>query len=224
MTDNPNGYIAIGDIHGCAKTLEALLTNLDAEYGETRTYVFLGDYVDRGPSTKEAIDILLRFRKNHDCVFIRGNHDAMLLDYYSDKENLDYLNFGGAQTLESYYRSCPDHKIPYAHLRFLVSTQLYLDTEHWMFVHGGVPPNMTIAEAIADTKVHDSFLWTRKHLETDDNDWEKTVVFGHTPVRQPIGKNNMIGIDTGCVYEQFGKLTAVVLPEEEFVQISRIDF
>ena len=57
-----------------------------------------------------------------------------------------------------------------------------------------------------------------------DNNWEKTVVFGHTPVRQPIVKNNMIGIDTGCVYEQFGKLTAVLLPEIEFVQQKRIDF
>ena len=82
---------------------------------------------------------------------------------------------------------------------------------------------MTTKEALEDEDVYSSFLWQRDHLQTDNN-WEKTVVFGHTPVRQPIVKNNMIGIDTGCVYEQFGKLTAVLLPEIEFVQQKRIDF
>jgi serine/threonine protein phosphatase 1 len=217
------GYIAIGDIHGCSATLETLLARLDAEYGAERTYVFLGDYVDRGPNSKQVIDLLLKFSESHNCEFIRGNHDQMLLNYYADNTYYEYLNYGGAVTLESYYSQCPDRKIPFAHLKFLIGTKLFVEADHWVFVHGGLPPKVSVREALDDTAWHDSFLWNRDHLENEENEWEKTVVFGHTPVRQPIQKNNMIGIDTGCVYPQFGKLTAVVLPELEFVQQKRID-
>ncbi len=224
MTQKTEGYIAIGDIHGCVETLKTLLQRLDDDYGASREYVFLGDYVDRGPSSKEVIDTLIEFSQDHTCHFIRGNHDQMFLTYYQDNTYYEYLNHGGAYTLESYYASCPDQKVPYKHLKFLITTKLFHEAEHWVFVHGGLPPNMTVAEALADEDVYNSFLWTRDHLESEDNEWEKTVVFGHTPVRQPIEKDNMIGIDTGCVYEQFGKLTAVILPEKEFVQQKRIDF
>jgi serine/threonine protein phosphatase 1 len=223
MINNHKGYIVIGDIHGCAKTLDALLNRLVAEYGDDRTYIFLGDYVDRGPNSKEVIDLLITFSKSNHCIFIRGNHDQMFLTYYQDNKYYEYLNFGGAHTLESYYASCPDKKVPYSHLKFLASTILFYDTNYYVFVHGGLPPNMSIKEALEDEDVFSSFLWQRDHLQIDNN-WEKTVVFGHTPVRQPIVRNNMIGIDTGCVYEQFGKLTAVLLPEIEFVQQKRIDF
>lgn len=224
MTKHTNGYIAIGDIHGCVETLKLLLTRLHEEYSDTKTYVFLGDYVDRGPSSKQVIDTLLEFKVDHDCVFIRGNHDQMLLTYYSDNRYYEYLNHGGAHTLESYYESCPDNKIPYAHLKFLIGTKLFHEAEHWVFVHGGLPTDRTIKDALEDESIYNSFLWNREHLEKADNEWEKTVIFGHTPVRQPIEGKNMIGIDTGCVYEQFGKLTALILPEREFVQQKRIDF
>lgn len=224
MTHNPEGYIAIGDIHGCIKTLNALLERLTLEYGTDRTFVFLGDMVDRGPDSKKVIERLIEFSKTHTCEFVRGNHDQMLLNYYADNSFLDYLSSGGAQTLESYIQDCPDGKIPYAHLKFLMSTKLYVEAEHWVFVHGGLPPELPVREALDDASWHDSFLWERRHLEKEHNEWEKTVVFGHTPVREPIIKDNMIGIDTGCVYKQFGKLTAVVLPEREFIQQKRIDF
>ncbi len=224
MTNQRDGYIAIGDIHGCAQTLTMLLERLDEEYGTSREYVFLGDYVDRGPSSKEVIDILIEFNKTHTCHFIRGNHDQMFMTYYQDNKYYEYLNFGGAHTLESYYATCPDKKVPFSHLKFLAKTKLFHEAEEWVFVHGGLPPNMTIEEALSDEDVYSSFLWNRDHLESEENKWEKTVVFGHTPVRQPIFKDKMIGIDTGCVYEQFGKLTAVILPENDFVQQKRIDF
>jgi len=223
MTQQRVGYIAIGDIHGCVQTLKKLLTRLDDEFGDSREYVFLGDYVDRGPSSKEVIDILIEFEKSHLCHFIRGNHDQMFMMYNQDNTYYEYLNFGGAQTLES-YASSSDKKVPESHFKFLASTKLFYETEHWVFVHGGLPPKMTVAEALANEEVYNSFLWMRDHIENGDNKWEKTVVFGHTPVREPIEKNNMIGIDTGCVYEQFGNLTAVILPEQEFVQQKKIDF
>ena len=162
MTNNTDGYIAIGDIHGCVRTLKVLLERLDDEFGTSREYVFLGDYVDRGPSSKEVIDLLLEFAKTHPCQFIRGNHDQMFLTYYQDNKYYEYLNYGGAHTLESYYASCPDNKVPYAHLKFLISTKLFHETENWVFVHGGLPPNMTVEESLADEDAYSSFLWNLK--------------------------------------------------------------
>lgn len=224
MKENLKGYVAIGDIHGCSKTLTELLRRLENEFGETRTYVFVGDYVDRGPHSKEVVDILIEFNKSHDCVFLRGNHDAMLLRYQQDKSWVDWFDYGGDATMESYYQSCPDSKIPYAHLKFFINTKLYYEAEDFLFVHGGLPIDKTVAEALADESIHSSFLWTRDHINKEVQKWEKTVIFGHTPDRSPIHRKNMIGIDTGCVYQQYGKLTAVALPERDFIQQKNIDF
>ncbi len=224
MSSEHQEIIAIGDIHGCSKTLKALLERLDAAYGNTRTFVFLGDYVDRGPDTKGVVDILLDFAGNHNCVFLRGNHDAMLLMAYPRKFMLDWYDNGGDATMESYQKGDSDVEIPQRHLRFFINTRLYYDTPDWFFVHGGVPPDMKIKDAVAQRSLWNSFLWRRDHIETEDNVWEKTVIFGHTPVRTPITGKNKIGIDTGCVYEHLGKLTALLLPEMDFVQQQRIDF
>lgn len=223
MSSKKEGVIAIGDIHGCSKTLTILLKRLDSVYGNERTYVFMGDYVDRGPDSKGVIDILINFSKTHNCVFLRGNHDAMLLMAYP-KYLLDWFDNGGDATMESYQHGDSSIEIPQEHLRFFVGTQLYYDTPNWFFVHGGIPPKLTIKEAIADESLYSSFLWRRDHLTEENNVWEKTVVFGHTPARSPITGKNMIGIDTGCVYEHFGKLTAVIFPEVDFVQQKRTDF
>lgn len=224
MSTSAKGFIAIGDIHGCSKTLIELLSRLNREFGNSRTYVFLGDYVDRGPDSKKVVDTLIDFSKDHECVFLRGNHDAMLLRYQQDKSWVDWFDYGGDFTMESYHQSCADSKIPYAHLKFFISTKLYFEAEDFLFVHAGLPIDKTVAEALEDKTLHNSFLWTRDHINKEVQKWEKTVVFGHTPDRSPIHRKNMIGIDTGCVYKQFGKLTAVALPERDFIQQKNIDF
>lgn len=224
MKGDKGGYIAIGDIHGCSKTLKLLLDRLDDEFGDSRVYVFIGDYVDRGPDSKGVIDLLLDFRKSHDCVFLRGNHDAMLLNYQADKSWVQWFDNGGATTIDSYGDDGTDTSIPYEHLKFFVDTELFLDTPEYLFVHGGVPADSTIESALKDESLYSSFMWRREHIYSDHNMWEKTVVFGHTPVRSPIDEQRKLGIDTGCVYPQYGKLTAVVLPEKDFVQQKNIDF
>lgn len=224
MSSEQLKVIAIGDIHGCSKTLKVLLNRLDEAFGNSRTYVFLGDYVDRGPDTKGVIDLLIEFSLTHTCEFLRGNHDAMLLMAYPRRNMLDWYDNGGDATMESYQKGDSSVTIPQNHLRFFIKTKLYYDTPNWFFVHGGVPPDKTIKESVATRSLWNSFLWRRDHLESEDNIWEKTVVFGHTPSRSPITGKNLLGIDTGCVYEHYGKLTAVILPEVDFVQQKRIDF
>ncbi|MDX1636710.1 MAG: metallophosphoesterase family protein [Balneolaceae bacterium] len=211
-------FVAIGDIHGCAESIKALVKKL-SDYRD-REFVFVGDYIDRGPASKEVVDYLMEFRKEQSCVFIRGNHEQMLLDACNgDKLDLWLMN-GGRTTLQSYDTTPNELSIPEEHMAFYENTRLYYDTEDFFFVHAGLSPARTIEQSVQDEANHEDFLWERSHLNAFETPWEKTVVFGHTPRSHPIQKEHMLGIDTGCVYESlgYGKLTAALLPEKKFIQ------
>ncbi len=210
------GLIAIGDIHGCAQTLEVLLERLAPEPHDH--LVFVGDYVDRGPDTRAVIEHLLDLRQRRHCTFLRGNHEAMMLGYLDRGEyELWYAN-GGPATLQSYRNDAFEIEIPEAHQTFIRETILYLDTPDFFFVHAGLKPNRTIEENLEkyDERV---FLWERSHLEARKFAWEKTVVCGHTPLREPLDRDRLLAIDTGCVFSMhpgLGRLTAVRLPERTY--------
>ena len=127
---------------------------------------------------------------------------------------------GGRTTLKSYDTTPDELDMPNEHLEFYKNTRLYYDTEDYFFVHAGLSPAKTIEQSLQDEANHEDFLWERSHLNAFETPWEKTVVFGHTPRSHPIQKEKMLGIDTGCVYESlgYGKLTAALLPEKEFIQ------
>lgn len=210
--------VAIGDIHGCLRTLNALLDKLADQ--SDRTFVFIGDYIDRGNDSKGVIDRLMAFEKEQKCVFIRGNHEQMLLDAYNNDELDMWLMNGGKSTIASYNGTYKNLNIPDEHIRFYEHTEMFYDTQDYFFLHAGLSPQKTIAESLLSPREVENFLWERDHLNAFTTPWEKTVVFGHTPRSRPIKKGKMIGIDTGCVYDRlgYGKLTAVLLPEEDYVQ------
>jgi len=108
------GLIAIGDIHGCAKSLDALLERL--ELSDDDHLLFVGDYIDRGPDSKGVIDRLLDLREEYECTFLRGNHESLMLGYLNAGAfNLWRVN-GGIATLQSYMKNGqPDVEIPEAH-------------------------------------------------------------------------------------------------------------
>lgn len=210
--------IAIGDIHGCCDSMEAMLEKLKP-YSD-RQFIFVGDYIDRGPDSKKVVNRLIELEKQVDVVFLRGNHEQMLLDAVDQGNFSLWLMNGGRSTLNSYGIQGQSTDIPEDHLEFYRNTKLYYETDDYFFVHAGLSPAKTIKESLKDKKQMKEFLWERSHLNAFETAWEKTVVFGHTPRPNPIKKDNMLGIDTGCVYDRvgYGKLTAVKLPEEEFIQ------
>jgi len=217
-------YVAIGDIHGCAKTLEALLKHL--EIYNDRVFVFVGDYIDRGPDSKSVVDQLIQFSEEHQCVMLQGNHEYMMLDALFRNNYAGWELNGGQATINSYMDKNGEAFIPEEHMEFYQNTKLFYDTPDYFFVHAGLDPKMTVADSIADPDQTERFIWERSHLRTLGNKWEKTVVFGHTPRSEPIKGPNMIGIDTGCVYSKrrgLGNLTAVLLPEMTFIQQESLD-
>jgi len=213
------GLIAIGDIHGCACTLDALLERLAPTPNDH--LVFVGDYVDRGPDSKGVIDRLIALRETYSCTFLRGNHEALMMGYFDHSEYDLWRINGGIATLNSYLNEDHHLVIPSAHLDFVHDTELYLDTPSFFFVHAGIRPERTVAESIEEED-EEVFLWERGHLKAHTLVWEKTVVCGHTPQEEPINIEKLLNIDTGCVYYMhrgLGHLTAVRLPEREFIVV-----
>ncbi len=213
------GLIAIGDVHGCARSLDALMEALSAKPDDH--LVFVGDYIDRGPDSKGVIDRALQLREEFRCTFLRGNHEALMLDYVDRGEFELWRINGGIETLESYRTAKGTIEIPESHAEFIRNTELYLETDQFFFVHAGLRPDLSIADNLrfADER---TFLWERSHLDAAHLAWEKTVVCGHTPHSDPVDEEKLILIDTGCVYHHhplMGKLTAVRLPEREFVSV-----
>lgn len=215
--------IAIGDIHGCAQTLDALMQSLAPRSNEQ--LVFLGDYVDRGPDSCGVIDRLLKFEQTHNCTFLRGNHDAYLLQWCETGVYQDWHLFGGDSTLESYKGPDGIVEVPSSHVDFLRRTHFFLDTPRYLFVHGGLDPNKTVEENLTASDLR-AFMYCREHLQARTVVWEKCVVFGHTPMPEPIVTPQMIGIDTGCVFGDMpglGRLSAIRLPGNRIVSATNCD-
>ena len=78
MNSNHSSIVAIGDIHGCSQTLEGIIKKVKKH--QPKKWIFIGDYIDRGPNSRETLDFLINFKKNHDAIFLRGNHEQMFLD------------------------------------------------------------------------------------------------------------------------------------------------
>lgn len=217
------GLIAIGDIHGCLKTFDLLWGRLNPSPEDH--VVFVGDYIDRGPRSRAVIDRMLELRETHDCVFLRGNHEQFMLDYLrSGSVNLWNQN-GGLATLRSYNGNHTGADIPDEHAAFVRNTRLYYETDGFFFVHAGLKPHLSI-EDNKQRFGEDTFLWERSHMKAGQLAWEKPVVCGHTPQAEPINRDKLIAIDTGCVYHMhpgLGRLTAVYLPEREFVMVDYAD-
>ena len=203
---------AVGDIHGCYEKLMALMDKLDIDF-DTDILVFLGDYIDRGPSSFEVVEYLVALKKLFPkTVFLKGNHEEMLENYLSGIDKMTYLVNGGQQTLDSYLsrpRQPDDPLIPQEHLDFFNSLLLYYETENYIFVHAGLKIQVPLEEQTVE-----DLLWIRNKFIQTKHDFGKQIVFGHTPLPEPLLQPNKIGIDTGAVYGN--KLTCVRLPELVF--------
>ena len=203
---------AIGDIHGCYDQLLALLKKIPINYQQD-TLVFMGDYVDRGPKSVEVIDFLIKLKKRiPGIIFLKGNHEDMLEKYLDGTDRFTYLLNGGQQTLDSYLSrstNAGNHPIPPDHMDFFKSLRLVYETDDYIFVHAGLRPKVSL-----DSQETEDMLWIRDKFLHSRYDFGKPVVFGHSPLGEPLVESNKIGIDTGAVYGN--ALTCVQLPDIEF--------
>ncbi|HEY6417733.1 MAG TPA: metallophosphoesterase family protein [Candidatus Binataceae bacterium] len=213
---------AIGDIHGCPDELATLLKGIAPRKGDT--IVFIGDYIDRGPSARDVVDLVLELeRSDAECVFLKGNHEDMMLSFLGLGGNYgeSFLFNGGVATLESYGVGEADlsraiERVPDSHLDFM---QKRLATSYlrppYLFVHAGIMPLRQLEEQQTE-----DLLWIRQEFIFNPHQIDATVVFGHTPMRTVmVDLPYKIGIDTGLVYG--GKLTCIEFNEGVLYQVDR---
>lgn len=204
---------AIGDIHGCADLLERAFTAIDNDIAEHHAerviHVFLGDYVDRGPDTKRTLDLLIDRSQNHEAVFVRGNHEQLMLDFLDRPSVLpEWWSMGGAPTLLSYglspgskcrpgeefsLRDALVEAMPQSHRAFLSSLRSAYSCGDFFFTHAGARPGVAL-----ELQREDDLMWIREPFLSSQQDFGKMIVHGHTPVREPEMRHNRINIDTGA--------------------------
>lgn len=218
---------AIGDVHGRLDLLNDLLSRINADIAlrpiGRPLYVFLGDYIDRGPSSCETIDRLIEHGATHETVFLKGNHELIAIKCLSDRGLFDqWLRLGGRETLVSYgvpaetrasskqiaeLQSAFHTALPQAHFRFFRDLQNSFECGDFFFVHAGVKPKVELSR-----QKESDLLWIRGEFLSSKDDFGKIVVHGHTPNLEIEVRPNRINIDTGAFAT--GRLTCLAIEGE----------
>jgi serine/threonine protein phosphatase 1 len=190
--------------------------------------VLLGDYIDRGPNSREFIDALIERRRQHETVYLKGNHESYAAQFLSDPSVLsEWKQAGGIATLLSYgvkpsTRDDPQREqdvatafrqaLPESHRHFIQSLALSFTCGDFYFTHAGVRPGISLRE-----QREQDLLWIREDFLLHEEDFGKVIVHGHTPAKEPDVRPNRINIDTGAFAT--GRLTCLVLQGDQMVFI-----
>ncbi|KIX20599.1 metallophosphatase [Flavobacterium sp. 316] len=221
----------IGDIHGGLKALIQVLKKI--KISEKDLLIFLGDYVDGWSESPEVINYLITLKNKYNCIFIKGNHDDLLLNYLKTKSfNKEWLIHGGSSTIKAYEKINQD--IINKHISFLESLKEYfIDEDNRLYIHAG----FTNQKGVEYEYFKPSFYWDRTLWETaislnpnisfDDILYPnrlkiyKEIYIGHTPVTKinkttPHQASSVWNVDTGAAFT--GSLSILNVDTKEFWQ------
>jgi serine/threonine protein phosphatase 1 len=215
--NNPALTFAIGDVHGCFAKLDNLLHRC-AEYAGSRPhrFVLLGDYIDRGPESRDVIRKLRRLTEQRpgEVICLMGNHEDMLLAAVDKPSEVHWwIDNGGDTTLASYgVNSIKD--VPTDDIEWIRNRPLSHDDGLRFFVHAGIDPSAPL-----DRQDRFTMLWTRKR-HSDELDPGRFVVHGHTPLRSefPEHRPYRLNLDTGAVFG--GPLSAAAFTDDRAAPVA----
>lgn len=229
----------IGDPHGCHEEFEELWWKLRGMGIAPEDIYHAGDLPDRGPSSH----LVIKACRELGIKGIMGNHDIVMVELYDSmiKQNgkMPTKNPDKIRTLQSLTKEDVEYMraLPYMHIfddikTILVHGGLYPKIEFWkqpklgicrlQMIHPDKPGksrwfNMDMKGVTEDQMRAEG--WERWYNVWDH---EYNVVFGHSGFIKPMVKTNSlggksIGVDTRCCFG--GSLTAVIMPEMEFVSV-----
>lgn len=237
MTSFPAGTLpegtrlyVFGDVHGRFDLVQRLRDAIRRDRARSSTaavqVIGLGDFIDRGPDSKSVIEAFTSDFFECDASYIRGNHEQLLLDFLDDPENgPSWLRNGARETLRSYGVDLADStsgtrvdyaklrtafraRLPQAHAAFLEGLPLSLSVGGYFFVHAGARPGVPLHQ-----QKPSDMLWIRDGFADRDDQFEKIVVHGHTPVDRPYLGRFRINLDTGAYLTN--RLSCLVLESRE---------
>lgn len=208
--------LVVGDIHGGLKALKQVLEKAAPQPADL--VVFLGDYVDGWSEAAETIDFLIEYRTRQRSVMIRGNHDALSLEWLKDgRDNPLWLASGGQQTIDSY--RAVGEKTRALHKTFFEELDnYYLDPGNRLYLHAG----FTNQRGVEHEYFSGNFYWDRTLWETalslnpslrpGDVRYPprlahyREIFIGHTPVTRigrdtPVQAANVWNVDTGAAFQ-----------------------
>lgn len=232
----------IPDIHGCAKTLKGLMESMISPTKFDELY-FLGDYIDRGPSSKEVIDYLMELEDNeYNVRFLKGNHEDHLIKAVEEethrrrflgirqvnRKKKEWFAFGGKKTLDSFGVKKLSG-FPEKYLEWMRKLEYYIELEDFFLVHAGF--NFKREDPFEDKN---SMLWVRDYDIKPEKTRNKRIIHGHMPVNLEFIDMNIrnskmwfIDLDNGCYMnnrEGFGNLVALELNSMEYMVQYNLDF
>ena len=185
-----NDYFVIGDVHGCLKTFQKLLSHWNPD---SEILVQLGDLIDRGRFSPQTLSYSMELQNQYPgkIMFLRGNHEQLMLDFH-DGINTSWLANGGRETLEQFKSSELELSTALSWIRGL---PLFFEVDKLFISHAGIAE--TIKTPI-DPHHPNGLLWNREPLKNIG----KTQIIGHTPLTSGkptyTSQSNSWNIDTGA--------------------------
>jgi len=224
---------AIGDIHGRLKALEQCLERSQFDKTKDRL-ICLGDVADRGTEVPECFELLMSIEK---LVFIMGNHDYSLLQWFQDKEvSKSWEENYSFESKMAYYKKPALKK---KHAKFLKKAKYYhIDKKGRLYLHGGFIPSVPLETQMKENPqifCWDRSLWNNAangkkaqyRINENSAPVKKPVFIGHTNTRMthpdllPVKRKNIWNLDQGAGHG--AKLTIMKVKTEEYWQSDRID-
>ena len=207
--------LAIGDIHGCNTALQALLAAIKPQTDDQ--VLFLGDYIDGGPASRQVIETLLTFKRTCNAVFLRGNHEVMILDAREDflKANI-WHSYGGLETAFSYgsnFGQDWEAAIPDLHWGFFEQTERFFESDTHIFVHACLDPELDMADQ-SDWLIYWEFFdrLAKPHKSG------KRVICGHSAQRSGAINNRGFAVCIDTAVARGGWLTCLDVSSNEYWQ------
>ena len=161
--------------------------------------IFLGDYIDRGPASRQVVESILELKDKCAAVFLRGNHEVMILDAREDvlKSHL-WQSYGGLEALYSYdagYNQNWTTAIPASHWKFFEQTARYFETQTHIFIHACLDADADMDDQPDWLLYWESLDRLRPHKSG------KRIICGHSPQRsgQILDLGFALCLDTGAV-------------------------
>ena len=233
----------IPDVHGCLLTLQTLVEDLIGLQKDD-SLIFLGDVIDRGPSSMGVIDYILKLEKSGvKTTVIRGNHEEYMAKVFREEQsksgmrkvlNLksssfkEWMMYGGSETLQS-FNAYTVSAIPEMYIEWIESLQYYVQWKNFLIVHAGF--NFEIDDIFSDTQ---SMMWIRDYKIDPVKLGNNKIIHGHVPVtldfiHQSIVSSSFqfIDLDNGVYLTDkpgFGNLLALELNTMELLVQPNLDF